>query len=226
MHNISTRAGNTCATCITQIVGFFLSILLSGIALIRKDKPIHTKGDISDGVWKIEKPAGIQSSLFDDLEEKKVICRRSRSLSLGTKFDIMGIALRFTGDDAKEKIDLLFVTTGEGRYSKYIPKFHKDIGDGTYTTILPMQCSDGLVWFRLKKTFSHQYSIAFCREREPWDSIGKLSLDPGPFIDQRIRFDPISSLPDGLTLPAWIKALRSPSYRLARLAVQTDKKSS
>ncbi len=199
--------------------GSILGFCLSGLALLRKNKPIHTNGQIFTGIWSIQQSAGIQSKIFDQVQEEKIICRLSRSLSIGTQYDVMGIALRFHYENSKNKIDLLFVTTGEGKISKYLPKFEKNMGKGTYTTILPMKYFNGKIWFRLKEVSEKIYSIAYRINGEDWIVIGELRIHPEPFIDQAIRFDPISSLPDGLSLDPWVRALRAPSYRLSRKVI-------
>lgn len=197
-------------------VGLALGCGFALLAAAKRKKPIHTKGVIASGLWHIYHLADRGVPLFDDGQKRKVLCRLSRSLSLGTRYDVMGLALRLYESQGTSHSDLLFVTTGEGRYSRYIPTLHREMGDGTYTTLLPLQCRQGLLWTRLQPISARRYSIALNSAREDWEVIGELQLAELQTDDQSLRFDPIGALPEGLSWPLWVRRLRAPSYSLSR----------
>ncbi|MFC7403345.1 hypothetical protein [Citricoccus sp. GCM10030269] len=142
--------------------------------------------------------------------------------------DIIGLALRIPGGGPNGgPADLLFASTGTGRFTRYILQFHTSATAGALTTMLPLTGPEGHIVFRLDPEPQNHYRLSFSRNSEPWLALGWVSLEsprepprrsnlPAGPDDAQLRFRPVAQPPADLAVPTWLRAVRSPAYGIAR----------
>ena len=213
------------AVLLAKVAGVLLAAAFGLAGLVRRNKPLHPVGGTSPATWQVTRPAGLGVPLLDDAGARRVVVRLSRAASLRRSGpDIMGLAVRVTGDAADGRdADLLFATTGTGRWSRFLLRPQPAWGVGDYTTLLPLAWHGGTVVLRLQARSVTEYALSVrVHERRGvggsagWREVGGLVLDGPPGPDLPIRFRPVLGPPLGLTVPAWIRSVREPAYVVAR----------
>lgn len=203
---------------------------LGVIGAVRRNRPIHSVGTVLPGTLIIDTPSTTGSALFDTAGGTPLIARLSRSASWPVKLpDIIGLAFRIPGGGPDGgAADLLFASTGTGRFTRYILQFRTSAAAGPLTTMLPLTGPEGNIVFRLDPTTPSHYRLSYSRNSKPWLAVGRVSLQsppapaqrsssPGGPDDAQLRFRPVAQPPTGLTVPTWLRAARSPAYGIARL---------
>ncbi|MDI3331649.1 MAG: hypothetical protein QJR09_13085 [Micrococcus sp.] len=186
-------------------------------------------GAVVPGTLVIEAPGTTGSALFDRAGQTPLIARLSRAASWPVALpDVIGLALRIPGGGPHGRpTDLLFSTTGTGRLTRYVLRFHTAAAVGPLTTMFPLTGPEGNIVFRLDPEQDHQYRLSYSRNSGPWRDLGRVSLESPPQPTQRsshpagpddpgLRFRPVAHPPSGLTVPAWLRAARAPAYSIAR----------
>ncbi|WP_141566133.1 hypothetical protein [Citricoccus sp. CH26A] len=143
--------------------------------------------------------------------------------------DVIGLALRIPGGGPSGRpADLLFASTGTGRFTRYVLRLHTAAATGPLTTMFPLTGTQGNIVFRLDPEQGHHYRLSYSRSSGPWRGLGRVSLESPPEPIQRsshpagpddpeLRFRPVAHRPTGLTVPAWLRTARAPAYSIARL---------
>ena len=207
-----------------RAAGMLLAAAFGVTAVLRRNKPLHPIGAVAHATWQVTHPAGLGAPLLESMAQRDVLVRLSRAASLAhTGWDVMGLAVRVPGGAADGcDADLLFATTGAGRWTRYVLVPRRTWGVGDYTTLLPLAWRGGTLGLRLHARSVTDYDVFVStrarREHHPttWSSVGRLVLDAPPTQDQPLRFRPAASPPAGLAAPAWVRALRQPAYVAAR----------
>lgn len=208
--------------------GVLLGAVFGAAAVLRRSKPLHPIGAVVEATWQVTRPADLGVPVLDSARPRRVLVRLSRAASLArTGWDIMGLALRVPGGAADGgDADLLFATTGAGRWTRYLLAPRPGWGVGDYTTLLPLAWAGGTVVLRLQARSVTDYEVSVSTRRRGahrptgWTVIGRLVLDGPPTADRPLRFRPVASAPAGLTAPAWVRAVRRPAYLAARRLVR------
>ncbi|MGJ9374267.1 hypothetical protein [Nesterenkonia sp. CF4.4] len=208
-------------------VGFGFAV----VGALRRNRPIHSVGTVVPGRLIIDAPGTTGSALFDSVGETPLIGRLSGSASWSVELpDIMGLAVRIPGGGHHGgEVDLLFASTGTGRLTRYILQLRTSSGTGPLTTMFPLTGVEGNIVFRLDPEPRNDYRLSYSRNSRPWQSLGRVSLEPSGEPTQRsndpagsddltLRFRPVANPPSGLTVPAWVRAVRAPAYKAAHLA--------
>jgi hypothetical protein len=114
-------------------------------AVLRRNKPLHPIGAVAHATWQVTHPAGLGAPLLESMAQRDVLVRLSRAASLAhTGWDVMGLAVRVPGGAADGcDADLLFATTGAGRWTRYVLVPRRTWGVGDYTTLLPLAWRGG-----------------------------------------------------------------------------------
>lgn len=224
-----TAAAGALRLLLPRAGGMVLGAAFGLAAVLRRNKPLHPIGAVAPATLQVTRPADLGVPVLDSRQPRRVLVRLSRAASLASAgWDIMGLAVRVPGGAADGRdADLLFATTGAGRWTRYLLVPRPTWGVGDYTTLLPLAWAGGTVVLRLHARSVTDYEVSVStrppgvRRPTTWRTIGRLVLDGPPTDDQPLRFRPAASPPAGLTAPAWVRAVRQPAYvaarRLARL---------
>ncbi|MBI4900260.1 MAG: phosphodiesterase [Actinobacteria bacterium] len=221
--NAATRLRRGLPLLPARVGGLLLGAALGLTAVVRRAKPLHTVGAVTAATWSVTQPASLGVPLLDSRGQQRVLVRLSRAVSLTrVGWDVMGLAVRVPhaaadGQDA----DLLFSTTGTGRWTRFLLVPRPRWGVGDYSTLLPLAWQRGTATLRLHARSITAYDLSVStrangvRRRSPWKPVGQLVLDRTPTTDEPLRFRPVAA-PAGLAAPAWVTALRQPAYVAAR----------
>ncbi|MFC4429972.1 hypothetical protein [Citricoccus alkalitolerans] len=216
-------------TALAGAAGLVLGVGLGAIGAVRRNRPVHSVGAVVPGALVINTPGTTGSDLFDTAAHTPLIARLSRSASWPVALpDVIGLALRIPGGGSSGRpADLLFSSTGTGRHTRYVLRFHTAATDGPLTTMFPLTGPAGNIVFRLDPEAGDCYRLSYSRNSGPWQGLGRVSLESPPEPPQRsshpagaddpgLRFRPIAHPPIGLAMPTWQRAARAPAYSIAR----------
>jgi len=224
MDRPAARLGKALRLLPAHVGGVLLAAAFGVTAVVRRTKPLHAIGGITQATWQVTRPADLGVPLLDSCSPQRVLVRVSRAASITRSgWDVMGLAVRVPGGAPDgHDADLLFATTGIGRWTRYLVLPQPAWGLGDYTTLLPLTWHDGTAVLRLQaRSITHYDLFVSTRGRDlrrptTWIPIGRLVLDSLPARDAPLRFHPVASPPVGFTIPTWIRALRRPAYVAAR----------
>lgn len=218
-------------TALVGVGGVAFGIGFGALGKVRQNRPIHSVGTVVPGTLRITAPGSVGSALFDTEGQSALIARSSRSASWPANLpDIMGLALRIPGGGPEgADADLLFASTGTGRFTRYVLQLRKRASAGPLTTMLPLNGPEGNIVFRLDPESPGHFRLSYSRNSGPWRAVGGILLEepgeptqrsntPGGADDPQLRFRPVAQPPTGLSTPRWLRAVRAPSYGIARSA--------
>jgi hypothetical protein len=214
-------------TAAAAVAGRGLALASSATALVRRSKPLHPVGVVSRGILTVAPAAGRTGSpLLDEPGAHDCVVRASWAAGTGPEHvDIEGFALRVLGvgaDDAH--CDLLFASTGVGRWTRHLLAPRRPGRHGAQTTLLPVRAGGRPLLVRLDpvdagtQPWPTQYVLSWAREREGWQRFGSLAVTWHDHDDAPERFDPVANPLPGTSQYAAVARLREPAYRSARLA--------
>jgi hypothetical protein len=137
--------------------------------------------------------------------------------------DIEGLALRLPGaaPDGGDA-DLLFASTGEHPWTRYLLTLRPPRRFGRLTTLLPVRARGRAVTFGLSPLTEgadglppSAYALEVARGAGPWERLGRLAVvwSAGDTLD---RFDPVARPLAGIEQYGFVEALREPAYVAAR----------
>ena len=210
------------------LAGAGLGLGLGVLGALRRNRPIHTVGTVVPGCLVIDSPGATGAPLLDTAGATELVARLSRSASWPVALpDVNGLALRIPGGGPDGgPADVLFSSTGTGRFTRYLLRPRTSATAGPLTTMLPLSGPAGNIVLRLDAGPGYRYRLSSSRNSRPWRPLGTVSLQEpeglqrsshptGP-DDPRLRFHPVAHPPAGLATPAWLRAARAPAYGLAR----------
>jgi hypothetical protein len=210
------------------LAGAGLGLGLGALGVLRRNRPIHTVGTVVPGRLVIDTPGRTGSPLLDTAGATELVARVSRSASWPVALpDVNGLALRIPGGGPDGgPADVLFSSTGTGRFTRYLLWPRVSASAGPLTTMFPLTGRAGNIVLRLDPGPGHRYRLSSSRNSGPWRPLGTVSLQepealqrssrPAGPDDPRLRFHPVARPPAGLAMPAWLRAARAPAYGLAR----------
>lgn len=226
-HTLSTVAGRV-------LRGVFAAMLA-----VRRPRPIHPHGVELHGEasWLAQAPSGIQSGVrwVDDPPPgpQRVVARASRSLGTPAPLpDIIGLALRFQTPDALDgEADLELASTGVGVPGRFALLLHGSPSRAHLGSLLPYVGDRGPVLIAartigpvdlppapaaLAERLRHEswrLRLYVATPLGRWHPFAELVLRAGAGpVDTPARFDAGRRLLPGARMPAWVRAVRQPSY--------------
>lgn len=204
--------------------GAILAAGTQGTAALRPArKPLHPDGDVVTGrLYRSGSAAGSGVAWLDEPGVDEVVVRRSRAIGLPHRLpDIHGLAVRVRGNDADG--DLLFATTGLGRFSRFVLTASRHPRSRPLTTLLPYETDAGAVLLAALGTGSGTYDLSWARPSGEWHRFGVLRLSTTRSDDAEISFDPVRHQIAGLRQYPSVRRLRAPAYlRARRSRAETD----
>jgi hypothetical protein len=222
---------------LAALAGQALKAVFAVILLVRRPRPVHASGvmlagtvrwlpRIADsGIRWIDAPPG---------EPVAVVARVSRAIGLPAPLpDVIGLAIRFHGDDGPTDLELS--STGFGVPSRFWLAPQRSPSRARFTTLLPYRSTTGPIVVaartidppalpvplgqlaRALEAGTWNLRLYYARPTGKWRPFADLELTrtTGP-VDGDLRFDAVRNPLPGAGTYAWTRALREPSYRLAQ----------
>lgn len=220
METMDLRLGRTALA-----PGIALAAAAAVTGLLRRDKALHPVGHRGAGRLTLSEHApGLGVPALDEPGSRACHVRWSRAMGLPRGWpDIEGLALRLPGaardgDDA----DLLFASTGEHPWSRYLLTLRPPRRFGRLTTLLPVRARGRAVTFGLSPLTDGtdglpptSYALEVARGTGPWERLGRLDVVWSE-ADTLDRFDPVARPLAGIEQYGVVAALREPAYVAAR----------
>lgn len=232
---ITRRLTRTTGAALARILGIFLRAGIGVVLIVRRPRPIHSRGAVLDGWVRLRPPllaAGPGGE--GSTHAIRVVARLSRSIGLPDGLpDVYGLAVRGVVDG--RTVDLQLSATGVGVPGRFLLAPHLTPDRANYSSILPVRTKSGPMLFCARTLQSPRLpadlpGIRRAVRREPWrlglyaatprgrwHPIGEIVLDaPRPEDDPTLRFDVDRHPIPGTEPYGWVAALRQPAYRLAQ----------
>ncbi len=205
--------------------GLALAAAAAVTGLLRRDKALHPDGHQGAGRLTLSEHApGLGVPALDKPGPQPCRVRWSRAMGLPQGWpDIEGLALRLPGaaPDAGDA-DLLFASTGEHPWTRYLLTLRPPRRFGRLTTLLPVRARGRAVTFGLNPLTEGadglpptSYAVEVSRGAGPWERLGRLDVVWSE-ADTLDRFDPVARPLAGIEQYAFVAALREPAYVAAR----------
>jgi hypothetical protein len=208
---VSSRAAELAAGA----AGRALAAGLGTVALLRRGKPLHPRGDICRAFVEVTDPLPGAGPFAGSTGTYAGLARHATAIGLPAPLpDVDGLALRFPVDD--RDADLLFAATGTGRWTQHLLAPHRSGATVPLTTLLPFETGAGRLVLGLFPAGSG-YDLRVSVRSGPWRPLGRVGLAPLDVEDPpELRFDPIRNTPPGLGIHPALVRLRDPAYVAAR----------
>ncbi|GAA1423703.1 hypothetical protein [Agrococcus citreus] len=222
---------------LTTAVGRALGAAFAALVAVRRPHPIHPHGVLLHGSLQRTGSAlrtGVPWIDDADPQPVRVLARASRSAGVPPPLpDVIGLAIRFEGDDGPADIEL--ASTGAGWPSRFWLLVHRSPSRAHVSSLLPYRSPSGPVLIaaitrspddlpvsatelaeRLEAE-PWRLRLLVARPRGPWHPFADLELTrkPGP-IDPLLRFDAGRHPLPGTRQYAWVRRLRQPSYDIVQ----------
>lgn len=209
---------------LAAVPGAVLAAAFGVVALARRGKPLHPEGQIGAGHLVVDPDGRSGCRLLDVAGDLDCLVRASYAMGTGPGgSDIEGLALRLLpGNHLAAPADVLFASTGTGRVGRFVLRLRRPGHHGGQTTLLPVDASGYPLLLRLLPR-SHgpgwpaDYDLEWAHGTGPWRTCARLTVDWATGTDEAVRFDPIANQLPGTREYGWVRWLREPAYRAARL---------
>jgi len=201
------------------------------VALLRGRRPLHPDG-VTYSCTVTNPGCGASGvAWLDEAGTTTGTLRVSRAIGLPRPSkDICGMALRIPvlgqGVDTPPHADLLFASTGDTAYGRFILRLCDAAGDGPLTTLLPVRAPAGALLLRLLPegarggddlTPPARMTLSYAVGTGPWSDVADVRVGPRqPRPGDQERHDPITAPLPGTTQYEVVRRLREPAYRAAR----------
>lgn len=198
--------------------GAVLGAAARGFGAVRPTaKPLHPRGRVVRA--RLER-TGLTPALgvpfLDEAGEDEVLVRVSRAVGLPAPLpDIHGLAVRVPLEDGGYG-DLLFATTGWGRWTRYLLTASREPDGRPLTTLLPYRTTSGPLLLGARHASEGVVELACASAGGDWRMFGRLLLSVDDAGDATTSFDPVRNQVPGLEVPGWVRRLREPAYDAAR----------
>lgn len=194
-----------------------LTLMLRGLSLIqRSPKPIHARGAVSRATLERSgSDPGSGVSWLDEPGADPVLVRRSRGAGFPPPLpDVHGLSIRVPLDAGHA--DILLGSTGLGRLTRFVPVPTPRSERRPLTTLMPYRGPRGPVLLGARPRGVSEYDLIWASHRSAWTTFGRLTLEPGPSVDELVTFDPLEHPVPGLDHYTWTRRMRERTYRAAR----------
>jgi hypothetical protein len=219
--------------------GAVLAVATRVVAARPARKPLHPRGDVATGrIRRTGGDAATGVSWLDEPGNDDVLVRRSRAVGLsGPLPDIHGLAVRVpvgTQGGGVRHGDLLFASTGLGRWTRFVLTGSRDPAGRPLTTLLPYRTTAGPLLLAALPQSEQHFELAYASPRGPWHRFAELVVDAPEHgaqqaaqntarntaqngtTDALVSFDPLHNTVPGLENYDWVRRLREPAYATAR----------
>lgn len=195
--------------------GHALATALGAVALLRRGKPLHPRGQICRAVLEVTHPVPGTGPFVGATATYDGLGRHATALGLPAPLpDVDGLALRLPVDGGDA--DLLFAATGTGRWTQHVLAPHRSGARVPLTTLFPFETRAGHLVLGLFPVGA-DYDLRASLGSGPWRPVGHLTLESLDVEDPpELRFDPIRNTPPGLGTSRALVRLRDPAYVAAR----------
>lgn len=209
--------------------GAALGAVFGAVARLRGSRPLHPQGVTYAAT--VRRDGGGHSGVpwFDEPGSTKVSVRVSRAIGLPPWLpDVYGVALRvpLAQPPAGEPwADLLFASTGDTAYGRFVLRLRSSLVGGPLTTLLPVRAPAGPLLLRLTpdahagRHTPRAMRLAYAVGTGPWTDVASVhvhgELGTGA---SSARHDPVAHPLPGTRQYGWVVRLREPAYRAARAA--------
>jgi hypothetical protein len=225
----------------TTSIGRLLRGVFALILLVRRPRPIHSRGLLLEGTvtWR-ERSAGMASGISwidtpPPAGTQSVTARLSRSIGLPPQLpDIIGLALRFDTDDGPADLEL--ASTGFDVPGRFLLLPHRRPDRAWLGTLFPYRGKRGpiLIAARSRRPGRIAPGIAEAREqlladewvldllfatpRSTWRRFAEVRLGTHASASDSIayRFDAVRNPLPGADTYEWSRRVREPSYDIAQ----------
>ena len=224
-------------TPLADLLGRVFRAVFRLILLVRRPRPIHTRGRVLDGeiTWTPgAAPSGISWIDEPPAAAVPVVARLSRGVGLPAPLpDLIGLAMRIEVDGRPADIEL--ASTGIGVPGRFLLVPHRFPFRAWFGSLLPYRSEHGPVLLAARAIDGRRLpsggdaldgvlAATGCRLRlyhatatGKWHPFAVVSLRLSPAQDDRgLRFDSFRNAIPGAGTYAWARSLRQPSYRLAQ----------
>lgn len=223
-------------TALTRFAGLVLRAGFALILLVRRPRPIHSRGVVLEGEirWMPRAhDAGIPWIDQVPGTVARTTARVSRSIGLPAPLpDVIGLALRVGESDAPADLEL--ASTGVGVPGRFLLFPHRSPVRATLSTLLPYRGSRGPVLIAARTVAASvargSAGISSSQPPDPWTLRLYAAVPTGrwhPFAevtlrladdqdDTALRFDAVRHPLPGAGTYEWTRLLRQPSYRLVQ----------
>lgn len=169
---------------------------------------------------------------LDEAGTSRVTLRVSRAMGLPTNWvEIYGIAVRIPlpeGDaPGPPWADLLFASTGDTAYGRFVLRLRHGAARGPLTTLLPVRAPAGPLLLRLMPAgapvpgddlaLPGLLTLSYALGQGPWTSVADVIVGPRDVSHPDVkRHDPITAALPGTEQFGVVRRLREPAFRAAR----------
>ena len=233
MTPLSSRLLRAPADAATDLAGGLLALAFGGVALLRGERPLHPDGVTYTASVTSRGTGRSGVPWLDEPGTTQVTLRVSRAMGLPAQWaDIYGIAVRIPlpqrDPPSPPWADLLFATTGDTAYGRYVLQLRRGAARGPLTTLLPVRAPAGPILLRLIPSLDapvpgddlslpSELTLSYAVGSRPWTDVADFVVgtrDPGgPDLE---RHDPITAELPGTQQFEPVRRLREPAYRAAR----------
>jgi hypothetical protein len=230
---LSSRLLRAPANAVSDLAGGLLALAFGGVAMLRGERPLHPDGVTYTASVTSRGNGRSGVPWLDERGTTQVTLRVSRAIGLPARLaDIYGIALRIPlprrDPPSTPWADLLFATTGDTAFGRYVLRPRRGSARGPLTTLLPVRAPAGPMLLRLMPTVGasipgddlslpSELTLSYAVWSRPWTDVADLVVgtrEPaGPALE---RHDPITAELPGTQQYEPVRRLREPAYRAAR----------
>lgn len=195
--------------------------------LLRRDKALHPIGHHGTGRLEVTDPdPALGIPVLREAGDVACEARWSRSMGLPAGWpDIEGLALRLRGAGPHgADADLLFASTGEHAWSRYLMTLRPQGRFGLQSTLLPVRAGGRAVTFRVTPAAAEPhggdlppaaYLLELARGTGAWRPLGRVEV-VWSRDDVAQRYDSVTHPLAGTEQVPFITAAREPAYVAAR----------
>lgn len=233
MTPLSSRLLQAPADAASDLAGGLLALAFGGVALLRGKRPLHPEGVTYTASVTSRGTGRSGVPWLDEPGTTQVTLRVSRAMGLPAQWaDIYGIAVRIPlprrDPPSPPWADLLFATTGDTAYGRYVLRLRRGAARGPLTTLLPVRAPAGPILLRLIPSLDapvpgddlslpSELTLSYAVGSRPWTDVADFVVgtrDPGgPDLE---RHDSITAELPGTQQFEPVRRLREPAYRAAR----------
>lgn len=233
---LPARLSHRVADLAADLGGGLLAVAFGGMAKLRRRRPLHPDGVTYAATVRIREGGRSGVPWLDEIGTTRVTLRVSRAVGLPPRWaDIYGIAMRIPLPDrhppAQPWADLLFASTGDTAYGRFVLQLRSGAARGPLTTLLPVRAPAGPLLLRLLPAVSgpspvsdrsdlslpRSLTLSYAVGSGPWTNVADVTVgqrDTGRTDEQ--RHDPITAQLPGTEPYDVVRRLREPAYRAAR----------
>ena len=213
--------------------GLVLGAVFGATAVLRRGRPLHPQGVTLAATVTCTGTGSSGVPWLDTAGRWVGEARVSRAIGLPARWpDIHGLALRLPGG-AGGVFDLLFASTGDSGWGRFLLTMRPRLGAGPLTTLLPVRSPSGPLLLRVAAArgadpldagpglgVPSRLVLSYAVGPGPWRDVGELALGPLPVATRAgargRHHDPVVHELPGTGQYDAVRRLREPAYRAAR----------